>query len=331
MIWLVVSLVLCVIAPAVQATEAFGKKAFFFFFSYCFSIIIDCGCFQSGVTMTHDATWPSKVPQFCNGSRQSPINIVTQNASVDNNLTAFTFTKFDSKSVLTKIENTGDTVKVNFDSGVRVSGGNLPGTYDSLQFHLHWGNGASVPGSEHTVDGKRFPMEFHIVSIKSSSNGNTTTAVADSTGVAALGFFIEFANMTKGISLDDLLTGVNRARYYRYLGSLTTPLCYEAVVWTVFKEPVKVSKDLVSPQKLLYLATICFVFCIQHLTHFPMFLSLTQIDMFANTVRIGNSTSAFMRNVYRSVQPAQPVTQSSSSKMNYSYGLFVLIVALWMR
>lgn len=53
-------------------------------------------------------------------------------------------------------------------------------------------------------------------------------------------------DMTPGLTLDALLEGVDRSKYYRYLGSLTTPVCNEAVVWTVFKDSIKVSKDLVS-------------------------------------------------------------------------------------
>lgn len=52
-------------------------------------------------------------------------------------------------------------------------------------------------------------------------------------------------NVTEQISIDDLLGNVDRTAYYRYNGSLTTPLCHEAVVWTVFKESIKLDKELV--------------------------------------------------------------------------------------
>ncbi|XP_005748576.1 carbonic anhydrase 4-like [Pundamilia nyererei] len=275
----------------------------------------------------NDTTWPSIPPHYCSGSRQSPIDIVSASATPNDKLTEFTFFKYDNTSAMTSIENTGDTVKVTL-SGVKISGGDLSEQYDSLQFHLHWGNGSSVPGSEHTVDGKRYPMELHIVNSKSSYNGNTSLAVKDSTGLAALGFFIEvmpgnstgqpqswrnltsyLANVTQkgqkvsiaaGFSLDDLLVGVDRTKYYRYLGSLTTPACNEAVVWTVFKEPIKVSKDL--------------------------------IDLFSTTLHFNDSMSPLMTNVYRSLQPAQKVwTQSikaSASTTCFSLGLLLLSLTL---
>ncbi|KAM3591746.1 uncharacterized protein V6R79_006728 [Siganus canaliculatus] len=277
----------------------------------------------------NDTTWPTIAAQFCNGSRQSPIDIVSASAQPDSSLVPFTFNNFSSTTALNTISNTGKTVKVTLNGGVSISGGALSEPYDSLQFHLHWGNGVSVPGSEHTVDGKRYPMELHIVNSKGSLNGNTTAAVADSTGLAALGWFIEaitnetdqpsswktltdyLSNITEsgqsatvqpGVSLNDLIGNVDLTSYYRYLGSLTTPNCNEAVVWTVFKQPIRVSSNL--------------------------------INLFSSTLHIGNSSSILMQNVFRNVQPAQRVTtqaasSSSAVKGSLSVGLLALTQALW--
>jgi hypothetical protein len=41
-------------------------------------------------------------------------------------------------------------------------------------------------------------------------------------------------------------------RYYRYDGSLTTPPCYESVVWTVLEEPLKISLNQLTFFRALY-------------------------------------------------------------------------------
>ena len=37
----------------------------------------------------------------------------------------------------------------------------------------------------------------------------------------------------------------NLTRYYRYQGSLTTPDCNQAVVWTLFETPIQLSRKQV--------------------------------------------------------------------------------------
>ncbi|KAK7939190.1 hypothetical protein WMY93_002516 [Mugilogobius chulae] len=255
MFWLAIVL-LCLI-PAVQgATSDFAW------------------CYHN--TSCNDATWATNAPSYCNGSRQSPINIDSTKATLDSNLKTFTFTKFDSKTALVKMENTGNT----------------------------------APHCEHQV----------------LVQPECDCGLKDSEGVAAFGFLIDVDTSTTGqpaswktlttllsqigqkgqaidplsvsISVDDLVPANTLKSFYRYLGSLTTPNCEEAVVWTVFKQPVKVSKDL--------------------------------IDLFSTTVRVGDASSPYMLNTYRKIQPAQTITHNSSPKTSLSFGVLLLALTLWM-
>ncbi|XP_056152540.1 carbonic anhydrase 4-like [Lampris incognitus] len=224
------------------------------------------GCEQTPSHWSHIST-------TCDGKRQSPIDIVTGNAMRNPKLNNFTLLNFSSNQVLKSLTNNGHTVKcILKENEVELSGGGLNGTYSPLQFHFHWGkfhHQSNHPGSEHTLDGHRFPMEMHVVSLKKGLT--VEQAKADPEGIAVLGFFINeteggaasqtwedftsylknvtmkgsTVNITHSISISDLIGDVDLTKYYRYMGSLTTPDCNEVVVWTVFQEPIKVSKDLI--------------------------------------------------------------------------------------
>uniref|UniRef100_A0A8C5ND17 Carbonic anhydrase n=1 Tax=Gouania willdenowi TaxID=441366 RepID=A0A8C5ND17_GOUWI len=183
--------------------------------------------------------WAALFPS-CGGLRQSPINIVSSKVHVNSALPPFDFIGHTNTLNIT-VENKGHSV--------RLTGGALPGHYRASQFHFHWG-GNGNPGSEHTIDGERFPMELHIVHIK-EPYGTLAEAEHDLAGIALLGFLFEVMkhpiiaalgrvqnngehNSTESISRE-------LHNYYRYVGSITTPGCEQAVTWTLFHKTLAIS------------------------------------------------------------------------------------------
>lgn len=43
----------------------------------------------------------------------------------------------------------------------RISGGNFSGNYRLIQMHIHWGYN-DFSGSEHTINGAKYPLEVCI-------------------------------------------------------------------------------------------------------------------------------------------------------------------------
>ncbi|CAH1800456.1 unnamed protein product, partial [Owenia fusiformis] len=141
----------------------------------------------------------------------------------------------------------------------------LLGAYSVLQAHFHWGED-STRGSEHTIDGQRYPMEMHIVAKKKF--GTSTCAE-----IAVLGFFFEISG-TDNAAWNDIITGLSlikmpdekttinnfnlqdllpshKSEFYRYFGSLTTPPYTQFVKWTVFKETIKISESQIAQFRTL--------------------------------------------------------------------------------
>ncbi|XP_019723252.1 carbonic anhydrase 4-like [Hippocampus comes] len=227
-------------------------------------------CYQSQVSCNSSCSGPDEwgviFPQ-CGGRSQSPVNIVTGNVVADQRLTPLHLVGYQG-AFQGNLSNNGHTAQMDLPAGMQIKGGNLPGTYKALQLHFHWG-GDGGPGSEHTIDGERYPMEMHLVHIKEQYS-SLSRAVSEPAGVAVLGFFFQESNSAnkkfdalikalrriprpsnkttvRGISLQMFLPApADMSRYFRYDGSLTTPDCAQAVVWTLFEKAVPLSRQQLS-------------------------------------------------------------------------------------
>uniref|UniRef100_A0A8U8BNJ8 carbonic anhydrase n=1 Tax=Geospiza parvula TaxID=87175 RepID=A0A8U8BNJ8_GEOPR len=225
----------------------------------------------------------------CGGDRQSPVNIDRRRLQRDGGLGDILFEGYDQappgKWRLTNNGHTGLFPTPSLPSAcpahITVSGGGLPGRYRALQLHFHWGSPAGN-GSEHTLDGRQLPMEMHIVHMNAMYQ-TLAEAKGHPNGLAVLGFFFQVGlqgpsrtwvlavqlgelsapscrtgdsvDLASTFRLSTLLPPAPRlSGYYRYQGSLTTPDCSEAVVWTVFEEPVEIGRE----QVLAFVSTLHF-------------------------------------------------------------------------
>jgi len=172
----------------------------------------------------------------CGGKAQSPIDITTKTLVTENKLIAPKFNYGKSKIA---IINNGHTVQFNITSENKVS---LNGKeYKLLQFHYH-------ALSEHTVDGKHFPIEVHFVHQHSDTDFAVIGVLFEEGKENALfskylaNFPTEKGNYDSEETFDILNVLPTNKSYYNYSGSLTTPPCSEVVNWYVLKTPLTASK-----------------------------------------------------------------------------------------
>ncbi|KAK3551438.1 hypothetical protein QTP70_017316, partial [Hemibagrus guttatus] len=182
--------------------------------------------------------WHEKFP-IANGPRQSPIDIVTSETQYDPELRPLTL-RYDP-SVSLDIINNGHSVQVTFaddEDKSTLTAGPVIGTYRLKQFHFHWGS-RDDKGSEHTVDGKLYPAELHLVHWNTTYS-NFGVAASKSDGLAVVGVFLEGAQTTFA-NFDPTLLLPSTLDYWTYDGSLTTPPLLESVTWIVCKKSISVS------------------------------------------------------------------------------------------
>ena len=183
-------------------------------------------------------TWGGLKPEFglCgNGQRQSPIDI-RGGLAVE-----LDPVKFHYQASRFGVIDNGHTVQANVAPGNAIELGGK--RFELMQFHFH-------RPAEERIDGKAFEMSLHLVHKDPQGRLAVVTVLLDKgQPQAAVQKVWNALPLERGdenaastpLNLAELLP--TDARYYTYMGSLTTPPCTEGVQWVVMRQPVTMSPE----------------------------------------------------------------------------------------
>ncbi|XP_078179640.1 alpha carbonic anhydrase 7-like [Carex rostrata] len=181
------------------------------------------------------------------GHQQSPIDLLNERVQVNPYMGRLLRSYRPANAIM---KNRGHDIELKWheDAGsIQIDGNH----YNLTQMHWH-------SPSEHTINGRRFAMEMHMVHM-----------TPDGKKIAVIGFLYKYGRPDP--LLDELEPYIKEIanknneeewvgivdpskfgkiklgsrKYYRYMGSLTVPPCTEGVVWTIVKKIRTVSKDQV--------------------------------------------------------------------------------------
>jgi carbonic anhydrase len=192
---------------------------------------------------TGPAHWAELDPAFAacaGGHEQSPIAL---EEAARHNPGVVSLDYHPSKLRLSK-EHETVAVSVEPGSSIVVDGKR----YALAQFHFHH-------PSEHTLDGKHYPVEMHFVSkgpdgsiavfgvfvAEGKKNAGIAPVLA---GLPAKG--VAESTIEKAVDLGAIFGKQDVGEVFHYSGSFTTPPCTEGVSWNVREKPVTWSKKQIA-------------------------------------------------------------------------------------
>ncbi|XP_073138239.1 alpha carbonic anhydrase 7-like [Henckelia pumila] len=191
--------------------------------------------------------WGSLHPEWeicSSGKKQSPIDIVNEVEVVPD---LGRLHRYHKPSYATLVNRGHDiTVKWNRAGYIQINGT----IFELKQVHWH-------SPSEHTLHGRRFEMEAHLVH-QSKDNRIAVVGILYKIGRPADTFLsmieyelrsmIHTGDIERSIGVMDpnVIEFGSRDYYYRYMGSLTTPPCTEDVIWTIVGKVSTVTREQVN-------------------------------------------------------------------------------------
>lgn len=198
------------------------------------------------------------------GNLQSPINIETAQAEEGNNVGPIQF-QYENIHNST-VTNDGRHLQVTFTRNESaVTGGPLTDRYQLAVIRFHWGND-NDSGSEHSVDGQKYPLEVQLIHWNSDLYKNIGEAITGENGLCIIGLLYQvsdednsgLAPVVKLLSRDEhkgcfsleVKSAIDpnefigdMTAYWTYQGSLTTPPLSENVTWVISKNIMGLSEE----------------------------------------------------------------------------------------
>ncbi|KAL0863445.1 hypothetical protein Bca101_042563 [Brassica carinata] len=229
----------------------FSYQVYFFLFDKLLTVIDGWLCVEDESEFSYEQNvengpekWGKLKPEWkmCGkGEMQSPIDLMNERVRIVSHLGRLTR---NYKPCNASLKNRGHDMMLRFEErpgSIKINGIE----YQLLQLHWH-------SPSEHTINGRRFALELHMV--HESINGSMAVVTVLYKIGRSDSFLALLENKLSAMTdqnefnigmIDPKEIKIGSRKYYRYVGSLTTPPCTQNITWTVVKKVRTVARNQV--------------------------------------------------------------------------------------